>query len=165
MKEREEFSNLEALKEEYKKLKESYSLPGFSELNKSFDIEEIDVESDFLLRKIRRVIVDKIGSYLRFIEIILNPSNAPMFFFNLIKKLDEDDKEILTELYEKLGKVEVGVIRLDLEYDESDEAVFVSKAYKIFNEDIKPKFLEVVDKLSNGEHKKKAAEAKSSYCG
>ena len=90
------------------------------------------------------------AAYSRFIEIILNPSNAPMFFFKLIKKLDSKDKEVLAGLYEELGSIEVDTISLDLDYSEKNEADFIIRMYKVFNENIRIKFLEIVDKLSNG---------------
>jgi hypothetical protein len=140
--------NLERLKEEYAGFKEKYNLPEFSELNKLFDIEEVEVETDFLLRKIRRVVSERIGAYSRFIEIILNPSNAPMFFFKLVKKLDSKDKEILGEIYEVLGDIEVATITLDLDYDEKKEAEFIGKMFHVFNDEIKEKFLKTIERLS-----------------
>jgi len=155
---------LENLKEEYQKFKEKYGLPDFSELNKFFDIEEIDSETEFLLRKIRRVVSDRIAGYLRFTEIILNPSNAPMFFFKLIKKLDEDDKKQLTDIHEVLGKFELELVKLDLGYNEESEAKFIKKIYEVFSEDISKKLLVIVEKMGNGKgHEKK--ENSGSYFG
>ena len=45
--------SLEKLKEEYGKLQKKFNLPHFQELNELFDIEDIDTETDFLLRRIR----------------------------------------------------------------------------------------------------------------
>ncbi|MBT4135488.1 hypothetical protein HOD75_03615 [archaeon] len=162
---KEECSNLSELKEKYQVFQEKYDLPSFDEMNKLFEIEDIDSESDFLLRRIRRVVSEKIAGYLRFVEIILNPSNAPIFFFKLVKKLDSSDSEILKEIYDVLGKFEVEVIGLDLDYNEEKEAEFINKIFKIFNEDIRIKFLAIVEKLGNGEGKKKSKESNGSYFG
>src|SRR3989344_970063 len=96
--ERREFITLDEIKKEYEKFQKKYNLPGFTELNKFFDIEEIDIETEFLLRKVRRIISDRITGYLKFIEIILNPINSPIFFLKLIEKLDNEDKKILDEI-------------------------------------------------------------------
>jgi hypothetical protein len=88
---------LDELKKEYEKHKKKYNLPEFTDLNKLFDIEDVSIDTEFLLRKIRRSVSEKVAGYLRFIEIILNPSNAPIFFFKLVKKLDNDDKEAFTK--------------------------------------------------------------------
>ena len=143
-------NNLEELKIEYKNLQANFKLPDFSSLNQQFDIEEISVETEFLLRKIRRTITDKLNGYLRFIELLLNPSSAPMFILNVVKKLNSEDKEILSNLYEKLGDLETKAIPLDIEYDEKQEADFIINSYEIFDKDIKPKLLETSKKLING---------------
>lgn len=130
-KEKETKSCLESLKRDYSKLQKKYSLPGFQELNEEFDIEKIaENETDFLLREVRKAIMDKVINYLRFVEMLLNPSNAPMFFLSLIKGLTSQDKRILERLYEKLGNFEIDVICLDCKYNEKDEAEFIKKLTK-----------------------------------
>jgi hypothetical protein len=156
--------NLKELKKEYLKFKPKYKLPDFSDLNMLFDIEEIDFETDFLLRRIRRTISDRISTYIRFVEIIINPSNAPIFFFKLVKKLDIHDKELLTEVYEKLSHFEVEVIALDLEYSEKKEAEFIKKAHVLFNDEISKKLLEIINKLANSTDKP-FRETNGSYVG
>ena len=143
-------SALDELRKDYEVFKEKYELPEFSELNKLFDIEEIgDCETEFLLRKIRRSISEKIEGHLRFVETVLNPSNAPMFFFKMIKKLNNSDKEILTEICERLGKIEIEIVKLDLDYNEEGEANFIKNVFEKMI-DIKKQLLVVVDKLGNG---------------
>jgi len=146
----EDKTNLDKLKLEYNKLKEKYNLIDFSEMNKILDIEETDVETEFLLRKIRRVVSDKIAGYLRFIEIILNPANAPMFFFKLIKNLGEGDKKELTDVYELLGKFELEIVGLDLDYNEEKEADFIKRVYSVFSNEVSKRLLDVVKKMGNG---------------
>jgi len=162
---RDEFcSDINELKIEYNKIKDKYELPEFSELNKLFDIEDVDVETEFLLRKIRRTVSDRIAGYIRFVEIILNPSNAPIFFYKLIRKLDNTDKEILTNIYETIGKFEFEVIELDLDYSEKNEGDFIKRAYNIFNDDLRTKLLKILKKLETGEDNNKK-ETNGSYFG
>mgnify|MGYP001585665227 FL=1 len=161
-KEDKECLNLDELKLKYVEFKERYGLPEFFELNKVFEIEEVDVETDFLLRSMRKVITEKIANYMRFFEVVLNPSNAPMFFFNFIKKLNNQDKEILGNVYEKLGYIEIELIKMDLDYKEETEAEFIRKIYILFDE-IKPEILGILDKMSGNGNLKK--EDKGSYFG
>jgi len=142
-------TSLEELKNQYNIFKEKYNLPEFTELNKLFDIEDIDIETEFLLRKIRRIISDRIAGYLRYIDAFSNPSNVPIFFLKIIKKLESKDREILGEIYDKLGNFEIQLISLDLDYSEEKEADFIKNIYKIFNEEIKSDFLKIVEKLKN----------------
>ena len=154
--------NLDELKKQYAFFKEKYELPEFSELNEIFDIEEIDIETDFLLRKVRRLVSERIVGYLRFFEIILNPSNAPMFAFKMIKKLEEKDKQNLGEIYEKLGNLEFELVKLDLNYDENIEAEFIKKVYNIFI-NLRKDVLVIVEKMLNGGGEEK--KERGSYLG
>ena len=147
--------NIDSLKQEYESLKGKYKLPGFTELNTLFEIEDIDFESELLLKKIRRMISDKIAVYMRFTEILLNPSNAPLYFFNLINKLDEKDKVKLNEIYSRLGQFEIELISLDLDYSEEKEAQFIKKCFKTFNDEIRLDLLNVVKKLNSEDKTKK----------
>ena len=141
--------NIFELKHEYEKFAEKYSLPDFDDINKVFDIEEID-NNEFLLRKVRRNVSERIAGYLRFVEVILNPANAPMFFFKLVKKLDSEDRVVLSEIYEKLGMFEIEAVKLDLDYNENLEADFIKKCYNIFNSDMKDKLFRIIGRLENG---------------
>ena len=124
-------SSLDELKQDYEKFKKKYKLPSFQELNEEFDIEKVAAhETDCLLREIRKALMDKVIAYLRFIEMLLNPSNAPMFFLALVKGLTSNDKRILEKVYDKLGAFEIDVIELDCKYSEKEEASFICKIPK-----------------------------------
>ena len=78
--------NLDRLKENYKEIQEKYNLPSFDALNADFGIEKLsEVETDFLIREIAKVMVEKFSNYLRFVEFIINPVNTPIFIFSIIK--------------------------------------------------------------------------------
>ena len=130
-----EESKLQKLKEKYSVLRIKYNLPNFEELNGEFQIEKTaESETDFILKEIRRYMVDKLLNYLRFIESLLSPVNVPMFVFAITKTLGEHEKEKLRELYKKIAKVEVEFIELDLEYSESKEAESIKKYYSFWQE-------------------------------
>ncbi|MFA7707610.1 MAG: hypothetical protein WCX73_01555 [Candidatus Pacearchaeota archaeon] len=158
----EEEFDLNKLKQEYDKLKERYNLPEFSDVNRVFDIEEIDIDTDFLLRRIRRTVSERISGYLRFLEVILNPSNAPMFIFKLIKKISEEDKKQLSDIYEVLGGFELEAVKLDLNYNELKEADFIRKTYTLLSNDVSKRLLIIIEKMSNNDEEKKE---RSSYFG
>jgi len=137
--------DLESLKENYKKIQKRYDLPEFEKLNEDFQIEKLaETETDFLVREIRKFIADKFMNYLRFIESILNPVNVPMFVFSVIKTIGEEEKKRLSEIYKKLAKCEVELIKLDLEFSEDTEAVFVKEHYELWQE-MKKGILEVIE--------------------
>lgn len=132
---------LEKFKKKYSVLEKKYSLPSFKSLCEDFDTERAaERDSDYVLREIRKVIVDKIFTYLRFVELLLNPANAPMFFLGMIKGLNGSDKKTIERIYFKLGETEIDVIELDNSYSEKAEAEFlikISKEWQDIKEDIK----------------------------
>jgi hypothetical protein len=136
--------DLENLKKDYEKLQKKYNLPNFNELNEDFQIEKIaEVQTDFLVREIRKFMADKLSNYLRFIETLLHPVNAPMFVFSMIKSIGAEEKKKLTEVYNKLVKSEVRLIELDIEFAEEKEVDFIKEFYGVWQE-IKKDILEVI---------------------
>jgi len=137
--------DLTKLKQQYKVMQEKYSLPSFDELNRDFQIEKAtEYETDFILREIRRYVTDKFFNYLRFIESILTPNNAPMFVFAITKTLGIKEREKLIELYKKIAKVDIDLIELDIEYSEEKEAGSIKKYYEMWKS-IKNELLEIVE--------------------
>ena len=140
-------SNLEKLKENYKEIQKKYDLPSFENLNKDFQIEKIaEIETDFLIREVRKFIADRFSNYLRFIETILHPINAPMFIFSIIKSMGVEEKKKLTNVYKKLAKNEMKLIEIDIEFSEKKEADFIKEFYKVWQE-VKKDILEVLEKI------------------
>jgi hypothetical protein len=138
-------SNLEDLKKDYLSIQKKYNLPEFSDMNKDFHIEKAcEAETDYLIREVRRFIADKFSNYLRFIETILNPVNAPMSIFSIIKTINAEEKKKLTEIYKDLIKSEVRVIELDIEFSEEKEADFIREVYELWQK-IKKDLLDVID--------------------
>jgi len=159
-----EKGSLDNFKKEYEKFRKKYNLPKFKYLNEDFDIARIaEVQTDTFLREIRKTIVDKILSYLRFLEFFLNPSQTQMFFFVLIKSMEGHDKKIIEELYGKLGRMEIEVIGLDNQYNEKDEAEFIKKTSKEW-QDIKKQMERLIDSFKRS-WKKKIGKKKESYFG
>ena len=126
-----EESKLEKLKENYLKIQNEHNLPSFEDLNKDFHIEKIaEMESDLLIREVRRFVGDKMVNYMRFIENLINPVNVPMFILSVIKALNTEDKKTLSEMYKDLMKMEIVFIELDLEFSEEKESKFIKDSYK-----------------------------------
>lgn len=122
---------LKDLKKEYTVVQKKYKLPSFEDLNLHFDIERLTGrETDFLLREIRRAMADKIYLYLKFCEMVISPSNAPLFMFSLIKNLTPGEKKKIEDLYKKLSQRDIEMMDLDLNYFEKKEAEFINNLFK-----------------------------------
>lgn len=124
---------LETLKKRYSELQSKYDLPKFEELNRDFYIEKLaEIETDLLLREVRRMVGDRLANYMRFIENLLNPVNVPMFVFSMVKMIRPDEKTKLSEHYKELMKNEIRFIRRDIEFDEQKEAEFIKESFDLW---------------------------------
>jgi|TARA_Y100001951_G_C11183253_1_gene207193 hypothetical protein len=127
----EEKSKLAKLKKNYLEIQTKHGLPSFEDLNKDFHIEKIaELETELLIREVRRLVGDKMVSYMRFVENLLNPVNVPMFILSIVKALNSEDKKKLSEMYKDLMKMEIVFIELDLEFSEDKESEFIKDSYK-----------------------------------
>lgn len=155
---------LGALKADYEALRKKYKLPDFRVMNENFEIEVLaEGESEVLLRRIRKVISDRIASLLRILEVLLNPTNAPVFLFNIIKSFDEEDKKVIEKLYKKLNEAEIDIFSLDIEYDEKKEAEFLTNFMGIWRE--VQKDLKVLEKALKKSSFKETKKQEKSYFG
>jgi len=144
-----EESKLEIFKEKYEQLRKKYSLPKFEDINKDFHIDHsADVETDLIIIEVRKHVADKMAGYLRFAETLLNPTNAPMFIFSIIKTLSEEDKKELTDVYKKLAKNELKLIEIDVDFVESKEAEFIKESYNLW-QGIKKKILIILKSVDD----------------
>ena len=144
-----EKNRLKILKEDYSKLKEKYSLPSFEELNKDFQIERaVEVQTDYLIRELRRLMAEKFSNYLRSIESIINPVNVPMFVFSIVKAMTSEDKKRLTTAYKKLVEIEISLVKVDVDFSEDNEAEFIKEAYEMWLE-IQKDFIEIIKTIKN----------------
>jgi hypothetical protein len=140
-----EKSDLVKFKEKYKEFQLKYNLPDFSELNEEFQIEKVsDNETDFFLKEIRACISEKFFSYLRFLESILTPTDAPMFVFAITKAIGTPEKEKMIHLYKLISRLEIEIIELNLTYSEQKEAETI-KNYNLLWKQVKKEFLEIVE--------------------
>ena len=141
---------VDELKNEYNLLSKKYSLPDFTALNELFDVEDTSLDTEFLLRNMRRTMIEKISGYLRFVELLLNPASTPAFFYKKIKKLENGEKENISKIYEIFGDIETESLLLDLEYAEKNEAEFIKEVFKRFDTEIKKGLIAIIKKLING---------------
>jgi len=127
----------------YSALAKKYKLPSFKELNEDFEIDKIDRESECLLRLVRKVIMEKIVNSLAFLDMILNPINAPRVYLAYLKSLGSEDKKNIDKIYDVLSELSVFSLDLEIDYSEKNEAELIIKIYKVWNS-IKPNFRSIL---------------------
>jgi len=132
---------LKRLKEQYEKLEKKYKLPSFQELNEEFEIEKIaEKETELLLRNIRRCILEKLVAVSRFFELMLNPTEANLMILSMLKDIDHETKKNMEKLYKEISLIEITSLEMDLDYNEKNEAKFisdVSKSWKKLKSELK----------------------------
>ena len=147
-------SPLEKLKKKYLKLQKKYSLPSFEEMNKDFNIEKISqIETEYLLREIRKSMSEKFSAYLRFTENILNPVNSSMFMMSIIKTIDMKNKNFISKIYGKLAKKESEMFKLDLEFSIERDAEYIKNSFS-FWQDLKKDLHKISDLIESNWDKK-----------
>jgi hypothetical protein len=131
----------------YNELKEKHDLPEFRKLAEDFDIEKItDKESIFLIREIRRTIGEKISAYSHLFETLINPSSPPMFIFSALRGINGEDKEKIKEIYKKMSKFQIEIMKLDTIYSEEGEVEFVKKSFNQWQE-LKKEIYAIIEKF------------------
>ncbi len=138
---------LDELKKDYSEIQSRYNLPSFSELNEDFQIEKIaESDTDILIREVRKFVAEKLSNYMKFVEMLINPVNAPMSIFSLIKSLNHEDKKKLSELYEKLAKNEIEIIELELSFSEEKEVQYIKNSNALWQE-VKKDLLGIIETI------------------
>lgn len=128
---------------EYNEFKKKYKLPDFEKLNNEFELSSYkDIDPKFLLRNIRRKLIDKIGSSLRFLENIIHPLGSSVITMNEVKYFDETNLNKVNNLIKKLMLLERQSLVLDLELNEAADAEFIDSFFKEWT-DIKGELKEV----------------------
>lgn len=156
--------DIKRLKAEYSQLEKKHKLPDFKMLNEKFEIEKLaDHETELLAREIRRVMMERVSNYFKFIELFINPQTAPLFFLVVIKKMNGLDRKPLEEFYVELGKLEIESISLENEYNEEKEVEFIKKIIKKW-EELTKKFSELIDKVKKASEQE-GKEKEKSYFG
>jgi hypothetical protein len=159
-----ECKNLEKLKQNYELLRKKYSLPEFKYLNENFEIENIEIgETELLSKMIRKHMTEKIFYVLRSLEMFINPQNAPLFIFDIIKSFNETEKHLIKDLYSKIAQYEIEAFGLEAGYNEKKEAEFIKKFSEDWK-DISEDLGKIYGAMRDG-HKKDSKKQNKSYLG
>jgi hypothetical protein len=149
------------LKEQYEKHRQKHSLPSYDKLNAVFEIEAIE-ESSFVLRTVRRHIIEIIKVYLEILEDIIHPNSTVSAFHEC--KFFDDDKKSIYDLYGRLmGKVRRSNI-LDLKLDEKLDSAYISEFFKEWP-DLRKDLLQVLGVLERCWSQEESGEKRVSYFG
>src|SRR3989338_5154417 len=150
------------VKKKYGSLAMKHSLPDFKDLSEQFELEKIDVDSDCFARIIRKTMMDKIVNSLSFLDMLLNPVNAPRIYLTFIKGMSIEDRKIIEKIYDLFGSLSLSCLALELDYSEKKEAEMIKKIYKEW-EGIRKDFIELMNNIAKP--KSSIAKKEKSYFG
>jgi hypothetical protein len=120
--------NLEELKKAYAALQKRYGLPKFDELDIEFEIRKIDYDL-FIVKEVRRVMMQKLDFMVAVLEPILNPSPSSLHSFIETKIFAKHNIEPMFDFYKKVWQfMHRGVYASYL--DEKSEAEWINEVWK-----------------------------------
>jgi len=125
---------LKDLKSQYDGLTRKYKLPAFKEVNEIFEIDRIERDTDCILREVRKAMMDKIVSYIRLVEMMLNPAQAPPMFMMFVKSIGDGDRKVIEEVYKNFIELELRSLKLEIDYAEEDEAKAIKHIIDVWHE-------------------------------
>ena len=136
------------MKKIYLQFEKKYNLPEFNELNKEFEIFKARKDRDFVLRSIRKVIMDKIVNALGFLEMLLTGMNAPRMYMPYLKTITNEDKKIMEDIYSKFAELSMLSLEREIEYSEKAEADLIKNSYKCWAS-VRPDFKKLLLHIKN----------------
>ena len=146
----------------YGELAKKYDLPSFEQLDVDFEIG--DIENDhFLLREVRRHMMEKIEDLVKILEPILQP-DVIICDMHECKIFDDESKKELYDLYRTLMFFHRYSIEISINEIDETSSKFISKFYKEW-EKIKPVFSKIVIKLKDSWLQDGDAEEHQRYVG
>jgi len=125
---------LNQFREQYNALAKHYSLPSFVVLNDDFEIEKISQESITLLRVVRKHMIEKVFNILSFLEMLLNPVNAPRTYLAYIKSMTNEDRKEVEKIYSIFGVLTLRALPLEADYSEKREATMIKDIQKVWSD-------------------------------
>ena len=131
------------IKDDYSKLK-GLGLPDFDRLNKEFGVSDIE-ETDFLLRTIRELMAEKVDSFVKILESVIQPETNAVCMFEC-KVFDDKEKLEVFDVFKKLMSFVRLSSEVTLDCDDKKDAEFITNLFGEWLK-LKPLLKEKISKL------------------
>jgi len=118
---------------EYRPLRKKYTLPSFVDMDKEFEISDIET-GNFPLKQIRVKMIEKIETYINLLNDVINPDPHSLINLQEMNNFKKDEREKMYETFKTLMILFRKHIKLDLLNKEEEDAVFISLSYKEWQE-------------------------------
>lgn len=116
------------IKEAYDRLKKQHpELPEFNLLNNEFEIISLE-KDDFLIRQIRRKIIERVESVLKLADEFLHPAAETFTNFYECSCFDESEKKELLEIFKNMMTLYRGLIEADVLQEDLNDVRLIKEA-------------------------------------
>ena len=153
-----------AFKKKYEELARKFKLPSYKDMDRDFEISEIEDDDAFLLRKIRKKIMEKIEVYEKVLESVLVPSETSLTCLYECQVFTDEQKRKLYLLFKKLMYFDRMSTEVSINEDDKKTSAFINEFWKQWP-DMKKSFSEAVCKLKEGWTKEIKLSEEQSYLG
>jgi hypothetical protein len=125
------------IKENYEKAKKVHPiLPEFEKINKEFELDLIESEH-FLLRHIKRKIVEKVEPLTEILEHIINPDPNSFVDMYECRCFSNGEKKQVTDVFRHMMEQYRALLETDLIGEDNADAEIIRKTYDIWMQDKK----------------------------
>jgi len=122
-------AKMEEIKKKYEDLEKKYKLPSFNNLNNEFEITTIEHE-EFLLREIRRKIIEKMELYTKVLESLLQPNTDSLSDMYECRIFGDEEKDKLFKLFKRLMYFDRLSIETSIDENDKKSAEFINDIWK-----------------------------------
>ena len=151
------------IQKNYEELKKKYKLPEFNLVDSEFEISTIENDI-FLLREIRKKIIDKIETFCKLLEELIQPESTSLSTMHEVKVFEDEEKEKIYTLFKMLMKFHRTGFLLAINDDDKKEAQFINDVMAHWKE-IKADITKIVEKLRDSWDKDLDIQEKVGYLG
>ena len=151
------------IKEAYEKLAKKHKLPDYDTVNNELEISSIESE-DFLLRQIRKKVVERIDEITDVLSSILQPSADSMVDMHECRFFDDKDKGKIIDIYKKLMILRRQATEANITLDEKNDEAVVSGFFKQWPE-MKKEIMPFMERMKSCWEHETEIEEKLEYFG
>lgn len=155
---------MEDIKGEYQKLSKKYKLPNYNDIDLDFEISTIEKKKKFLLREIRRRILDKFDGIKEILESIIQPDANSFQSIYESRIFTEEERNIIYTIYKNLMIFIRKANIVSLRADEKEEVAFINDIFAEW-QNLKPKLIKYFDKIKENWGKETSVKEDLGYLG
>ncbi len=135
------------IKESYNNIKKEHPvLPEFDKINREFELDLIESEL-FLLRQVKRQIIEKLEPLTEILEHIINPDPNSLVDMYECKCFTNGEKKQVTDVFRHMMEMYRALLETDLIGDDNADAAIIKKTYDSWLQD-KKIIIPLIKKLS-----------------